>query len=210
MKLYPDKLDFMGVHHLITDSVVPRPIAWVSTVSTDGVNNLGVFSQYGIVCVQPPMVYVGAVQERDGTLKDTVVNAAATGEFVVAAITEGLGERMNITATDFPPEVDEFREARLTPVPGERVKAPLVGESPLNLECKLVQMLDLGGPPRGPRKTTIIIGEVVLFHVADDCWTGEGIDVPRLKTIARMGTVVGHPYCVSTVPFDLKPIEFGK
>jgi len=210
MKIDPETLEFKDVHHLITDAVVPRPIAWVSTVSKESVFNLAPYSQFGIVCLKPPMLYVGASEKRDRTKKDTLMNIKYSKDFAVAVVTEALGSAMNITSEDFPPHVSEFKEAGLTPLKGDIVKARLVAESPINMECKLVQMLELGGPPRSPRANTVIIGEVVRFHINDDYWTGEGIDVPKLKLIARLGSVVGHPYCVTTVPYDLKPIDFGR
>ena len=210
MKIDPETFEFKDMHHLITDSVVPRPIAWVSTLSKDGVFNLAPYSQFGIVCIKPPMIYIGVVEERDRTKKDTLVNIEYSKDFVIAVVTEALGDAMSISSEDFPPDVSEFKEAGLTPVKSDIVKAPLIAESPVNMECKLVQMIKLGGPPRGPRVTTMIIGEVVRFHIDDNYWTGEGIDVPKLKIIARLGSIVDPPYCVTTVPYDLKPIDFGR
>ena len=87
------------------------------------------------------------------------------------------------------------------------VKARLVAESPINMECKLVQVIQLGGPPRSPRFNTMVIGEVIVFHIADEFWTGQAIDVPKLRVIGRLGSTVGHPYCKTTVPFELKGFE---
>ena len=119
--------------------VVPRPIAWVATQSSDGVNNLAAFSFFTVASVRPPMVMFTCAQEND-----TLRNCRETGELVVNFSPESLFERINITGTDYPPEVDEFEAAGLTAEASDLVKVPRVAESPVAMECKVHQITDIG------------------------------------------------------------------
>jgi flavin reductase (DIM6/NTAB) family NADH-FMN oxidoreductase RutF len=130
--LDPDELGTRPFYKILTSVVVPRPIAWVSTRSADGVDNLAPHSFFTVSCVDPPMVQFTSIG-----VKDSLRNVRATGEFVVCMATESQFEQVNATATDFPAEVSEFATVGLTVEPSLRVKPARVAESPVALECKL-------------------------------------------------------------------------
>ncbi len=134
MKIDVANLDQRDSHHLMVGAVVPRPIAWVSTVGEDGVFNLAPFSAYGVVSVKPVLVDFCVAATREGRKKDTLKNIESTKEFVINVVDETLAEAMNVTAIPYPSDVDEFKEANLTPVKADLVKAPMVAESPVNLK----------------------------------------------------------------------------
>ncbi len=164
----------------LTNLVVPRPIGWISTVDEKGIRNLAPFSAFNHVSGSPPMVMV-SFSERNGNPKDTLVNILATREFVVNLVSEDLAEQMNCTSGNYPPDVDEFEVAHLTPVASTRVAAPRVGEAPASLDCVLVQTVAL---PRS--KNILVIGEVVLFEVAERILNAKGnVDPTRYRPLAR-------------------------
>ena len=156
------RTSWIRAHELMTAAVAPRPIAFVSTVGPDGVFNLAPFSLVTPICMSPIIVGLSVGRKKDGK-KDTLINIEATGEYVINAVTEDLVQPMNQASGSYPPEVDEFKEVGLTPVPGERVRAPRIAESPISLECRLMQNLEFGRPPH---LNNFIIGEVVLIHVS--------------------------------------------
>lgn len=182
MQIDPSTSPHSYVNKLMTSLIIPRPIGWISTVDVNGIRNLAPFSAFNYVSHAPPML-MASFSPREGRPKDTLANIMATREFVVSLVTEELGEQMNCTSGNYPPDVDEFQVANLTPVPSVRVAAPRVGESPVNMECVLVQILEL------PRSTNVVvIGEVVLLEVADRILNERGTADPRkLKPLARVG-----------------------
>lgn len=165
-------------------SIVPRPIAFVSTVSRDGVRNLAPYSFFNGVCSNPPTILFSTVIKKDGKHKDTLYNIEATKEFVVNMVSEDIAEQMNICSADYPPGVDEFMESRLTPIPSTIVKSPRVKESPMSMECKLNQIVRIGDGPGGG---CVVIGEIVLFHINDALFDNFRIDPDVLRAIGRMG-----------------------
>jgi flavin reductase (DIM6/NTAB) family NADH-FMN oxidoreductase RutF len=170
-------------YRLLVGSVVPRPIAFVSTRSTSGVNNLAPFSFFNAVCGDPPVVLFCPVW-RD-PMKDTMVNVRDTHEFVVNIVSEGIVEQMNLCSAEFPANVDEFAMSGLTPVPSDIVHPPRVAESPVSMECKLLQIVEISAQPMGGN---IVIGEVVRFHVDDGIIDRSSyrIDAEKLKAVGRM------------------------
>ena len=151
----PDVLGVRPFYKLLTATVVPRPIAWVSTLGADGVPNLAPHSFFTVACTDPPVVQFTSVGR-----KDSLNNVEATREFVVALTPEALFEQVNATGTDFPPGVDEFAAVGLTPEPSQRVAPPRVAESPVALECVLHSTVSLGN-------CTVVFGRVVLAAVDD-------------------------------------------
>lgn len=170
-------------YRFLTSAIVPRPIAFISTVSAEGARNLAPFSYFMGVGSKPPTLAVSIIK-RDGRLKDTARNILATGEFVVNVATEELAARVTLASGEYAPEVDEFALTGLTPAPCERVRAPRVTESPVNLECRLHRSFDLG---EAPFDVTLIIGEVLVAHVRDDLWAEGMIQADRLRPIGRLG-----------------------
>ena len=164
------------LYPLLNSVVVPRPIAWVSTRSAGGVDNLAPHSFFTVSSVTPPVVQFTSV----GT-KDSLRNALATGDFVVAFCSEALADAVNATATDFPPEVSEFDVCGLTREPAEKVTAARVAESPVNLECRVVGTYDFGAG------SVVVFGEVVWAAVEEAVLDGDHPEVRRLAPIARLG-----------------------
>ncbi len=180
---------------------VPRPIGWLSSVSTEGVHNLAPYSQWQNMTFDPPMVMFAANRYPDGRKKDTVVNAESTGWFVWNMATWELREAVNRSAQAFEPEIDEFIEAGITATgcvdaPGRRV-----AESPCHFECKyLSSQFFAGNSPVGG--VDVVFAEVVRIHVKDEVITESGkIDIPQIKPIARLGY---YDYCVVDDVFEMK------
>ena len=185
---------------------VPRAIAWISTLSADGVANLAPFSQFTNLTFDPPYVLVAINQDTKNRRKDTTVNIETTGEFVYNMVTWDLREAMNITAVAFPSDVDEFERAGLTKAPSVLVKPWRVAESPVQMECRYVQTIRL--PGEGMVGTVdVIIGKVVGIHISDDALTADGkIDIEKIRPLARLGysdyTVVER--AITMLPSDIE------
>lgn len=198
MKINPRVLDNRDSHKLNTAAIVPRPIAFVSTIDEDGIFNLAPFSAYATICVKPAIVCFGIAPRRDGQKKDTLKNIEFSKDFVINVVNETLAEAMNKSSAAFPSFVDEFKEVGLTAIKSDLVKAPRVAESPINMECKLLQILEFGKSPNGSH---LVIGEVVLFHVKDELYFNGEIQMSRLKAIGRLG---GDFCCRTTDMFEMK------
>lgn len=199
MKIDLANLNQRDSHHLMVDAVVPRPIAWVATVSEDGVFNLAPYSAYCLVSLKPAMVGFCVAATRDGRKKDTLRNIESTKEFVINVVDETLAEAMNATSGPYPSDVDEFKEAGLTPVKADLVRAPVVAESPINLECRLTQILEFG---EAPLTNSFIIGEVLRVHVRDELYANGEIQMSKLKAIGRLGGG-GDLYCRTSDSFEM-------
>ena len=169
--------------------VVPRPIGWISSLDSDGNVNLAPYSFFNGVSYRPPTVMFasGQGEVEDDRLKDTVRNIIETGEFVHNFVTWDVRDAMNLSSATTAKDVDELAAAQLTQIPSKLVKAPRVAESPIHFECKLIQHVDLPNTI-GDSKYTVIFGEVIGVHIADDLITAEGrIDIGKLHPVARMG-----------------------
>ena len=147
MKIRPADLNRIGLHELFMSAVLPRPIAWVSATGENGVNNVAPFSCFTTLCLDPAIVAINVGWTRDGQKKDTLRNIEFSKDFVVAVVDENLAEAMNQTAGEYPPDIDEFEKAGITPLKSEIVTAPGVKESPVNMECRLHQIIEFGKPP---------------------------------------------------------------
>lgn len=195
-----DPLNFEGFNRVLTGVVVPRPIALVSTVSKEGVVNLAPFSFFNAVAYDPPSVLFSSsrrVGEKREKTKDTLVNIEETGEFVICVVVDEIAEAMNRTAAEYPAEVNEFEVAGLTAIPSEMVAPPLIAESPVNMECRLTQVVPIGS---GDRQHGLVIGEIVVMHVRDDIINGHRIDHQKLRPTGRLA---GNMYCYTSDTFEL-------
>ena len=183
----PRKNDHGLAHDPFKSCVVPRPIGWISTMGADGVANLAPYSQFQNLTFDPPYVMFAANQKTDGHRKDSVVNTEQTGEFVYNMATYELREALNLSAQQVPPEVDEFELAGVTKVPSKLVKAPRVGESPVQFECRYHQTVRL--PGKGMMGTVdIVIGEVIGIHIKEEFIQPDGkLDIPKIRPLARLG-----------------------
>ncbi|MGV6876179.1 flavin reductase family protein [Pseudochelatococcus sp. B33] len=184
-------------YKVLAACIVPRPIAWITTLSENGVLNAAPFSFFNMMGDDPPTLAVG-IMPGSGRLKDTAANILSTGEFVVNLVAEANAEAMNLTCIDAPPEVNELALAGLTAEPSSSVAPPRIRESPVSLECRMLTSL-----VTGPRQT-IVIGRVICAHVEDNFVLDEKrchIDTTALRLVARMHGSGG--YLRSTDLFQL-------
>ena len=195
MKIDPNT--FENFYRVLTGVVVPRPIAFVSTRSHDGVDNLAPYSFFNAVAYAPPTVVFSSSRRVEHKSKDTLRNIEETGEFVVNIVVDDIAEAMNRTSAEFPEDVDEFDIAGLTSVPSDIVKPPRVAESPVNMECRLNQIINLG---EGAGGHGLVIGTIVLMHVRDDIINGHRINHQLMKPTGRLA---GSMYCHTADTFEL-------
>jgi flavin reductase (DIM6/NTAB) family NADH-FMN oxidoreductase RutF len=191
--------DVLEVYRTLIGIVTPRPIAWVTSLDPESRVNLAPFSFFNAFGANPPVVVFSPTLRRDRTRKDTLNNVEATGEFVINAAVESLAEQVNLSSADLPPEMSEVELTGLRLLSSKLVKPPRLAESPAHLECRLIQVVPIGN---GPNSANLIIGEVVVIHIADDMLDAEGrVDPRKLKTIARLG---GDYYCRTSDLFTMK------
>lgn len=192
----PQAVPVSIAYQLLTSAVVPRPIGFISSLSPEGVANLAPFSFFNAVCGDPPMIMFCASNRHP--LKDTLRNVQTTREFVVNIVTEDIAQQMNLTAGDYASDISEFHVSGLTPVASEIVQPPRVLESPVNMECKVHDIIKVSGKPMGG---SIVIGEVIRFHVRDSIIDKDMfIDPDKLKPVARLG---GPSYSRIRERFDM-------
>ncbi len=184
MEINPNDLAVKNVYKLLTGSVIPRPIGWISTISKDGVHNLAPYSFSNALSADPPTVMFSGGRP-EGNNKDTVQNVLDTEEFVYNIVPYSLAAEMNISAATTPPDVDEFVESRLTAGESVMVKAPRVLESPISFECKLSGTYQIPGAKGGG--SMVIFGRIVYMHIADEVMLPDHkIDPVALDPIGRL------------------------
>ncbi len=184
--LDPTALGIGGTYRLMTDVIVPRPIAWVSTVSASGAGNLAPFSYFNAVATEPAALMISITPQRDGSDKDTLRNILETHQFVVNLATAPLIQAVHQTSAEYPYGVDEMEKVGLTPIPSVRVRPARVGESPVQMECELLQTVEVG--PRGaPGSTALVLGKILLVHVRETLFEGHRIRPDLLEPLARLG-----------------------
>jgi flavin reductase (DIM6/NTAB) family NADH-FMN oxidoreductase RutF len=200
MQIDPSEHSKADNYKLLTNLVVPRPIAWVTSLSQSGVINLAPFSFFNAVGANPLYVIISVGMNDAGEPKDTAKNIQASGEFVVNLVTEDLFDAMNISAAEFPEEESELAAAKLHAAASVRIKVPRVAEAQASLECKLFSAQPLGG-------NTLFIGEVVMFHVADQL-LGPRLHINNFAPIGRLGSP--SVYCRTTDRFDVARISYAQ
>jgi flavin reductase (DIM6/NTAB) family NADH-FMN oxidoreductase RutF len=193
----PESAGFFNVYKILVGSVVPRPIAFVSTVSPAGVYNLSPFSFFTVASANPPVVCFCPVRKANGHPKDTLSNIEHQGDFVVNVVSEEFIAQVNMTSAEFPPEVDEFEVSGLTPIPSDLVKSPRVKESHVSMECRLFRIFEISDKPSGG---SIVTGEIVRLHIDDAYIDNYRIDPEKLKAVGRMA---GATYVRTADRFDL-------
>ena len=194
----PGSTDHSSVYKLLIGSVVPRPIAFVSTISTEGAFNAAPFSFFTVASSNPPVVvFTVGNRKTPDPRKDTLRNITTARDFVVNIVSEEFGPKMNLCAGDYPPEVDEFEVSGLTPVPSDLVKAPRVAESHINMECRLLYTISMSNLINGGN---LVLGEVVRFHIDDGYFNNFRIDQDKLRAIGRMA---GNSYTRTQDRFDM-------
>jgi flavin reductase (DIM6/NTAB) family NADH-FMN oxidoreductase RutF len=210
MKIDPAAISSDAAYYWMAATILPRPIAWVSTLNEDGSANLAPFSFFTGVGSSPPtcLICVGRTAKNQAALagapqlagadprggrdplrvpkekKDTWANIERTGEFVINTVPDALAAAMNTTSKEYPRHTDEFVVAGVEKVASEKVAPPRVGEAAVSFECRLHKILEVGSPGD---ETAIIVGEILLWHVHDDLLVGGRIDFGRLDLVGRMG-----------------------
>ncbi len=198
MRIYPHNPGIYNMHELGASLIVPRPVAWISTVGPDGSFNAAPFSAFARVSSHPFIVCV-SIARRKGEQKDTMKNIELVGDFVINVVNDDLAGAMNTTAADYPYGVDEIKKVGLTAVAGEMVKSPRIGETPASFECKVERIIELGREPG--RGNSLVLAEVVLIHVQDDL-VKDGVVRPEdLRPLGRLG---GNLYCHISGIFEMK------
>ena len=187
-------------YKLITNLVVPRPIAWVTTLNPTGTVNLAPFSFFNAVGADPLYIVLSIGRRDTGEPKDTAANIRSSGEFVVNMVTVDLLDAMNISASDFPPDESELTAAGLHTAPSIRIETPRLAESQVSLECRLFSAQAVGS-------NTLVIGEVVMFHVADHL-VGPRSHIDGFSPIGRLGSP--SVYCRTTDRFDLPRLTYAQ
>ena len=195
----PKAAGWLDTYKLMIGAIVPRPIAFVSTVSPEGSRNLAPFSFFTGVSANPPVICFCPMRSRGADpRKDTLRNINLTREFVVNVVSEEFAKQMNVTSAEFPPEVDEFEAAGLTPIASDLVKPPRVKESHVHMECKLYLVIEVGGMDGSGN---LVLGEVLRLHVDDSYVEDCKIDPDKLRAIGRMG---GAMYTRTTDRFEMQ------
>ncbi|MFD1019221.1 flavin reductase family protein [Thalassobacillus hwangdonensis] len=184
MEIKPNTLEWPDAYKLLIGSVLPRPIAFVSTCDEDGNTNLAPFSFFTGICADPLLVcFAPMISSADGEKKDTLINIEKTKEFVINVVSEEFVQQMNDTAIEYEPGIDEFQEAGFTKQDSTTVRPPRVKESKVHLECELHELLHFGDQPGAG---SLVIGKVRLVNVQDDLYVDGRIDTEKLNPIGRM------------------------
>lgn len=193
MKIITADLENPQLYSHLVGAVQPRPIAFASTVDMDGQVNLSPYSFFNVFSANPPiLVFSPVLRGRDGSLKDTLINVKATGEVVINIVNYDLVQQMSLSSTEYPTGTDEFVKTGLTPIESEIVKPPRVAESPVQFECKVIEIKELGTDGGAGN---LVVCEVVCIHINDDILDeNQNIDPFKIDTVARMG---GNWYCRS-------------
>lgn len=180
MRIDPAYLDPETAYRLLTGVVVPRPIAWVTSLSSGGTLNLAPFSAFTFVSPKPPMLAI-SVGRKGKTYKDTAQNILNNEEYVVHIADSSLMDAVHESSTEHPPDVSEVEELRLSTLPGERIKVPRLAAAPIAMECRFRQCLEFG-----ETRSRLIVGEVLVFHIRDGLLNNGKIETEALDPIARI------------------------
>jgi flavin reductase (DIM6/NTAB) family NADH-FMN oxidoreductase RutF len=200
VKVDPRVLSSGAVYQWMAATILPRPIAWVSTLNEDGSANLAPFSFFTGVGSEPPTCLICVSRKsrvEPGAKKDTWANIERTRELVINTVPDALAAAMNLTSKEYERGVDEFDAAGLSKTPGELVAAPRITEAPVSMECRLDQIVEIGRAGEG---TAVIICEILLWHLRDDVVEGGRVDYAKLDLVGRLG---GASYARTRDRFDL-------
>ncbi len=192
-------------YHVLSSLVVPRPIAWVTTLNEDGQVNAAPFSYFQLMGENPPLVVLGIGRRSDGSAKDSFRNIRRSREFVINIVTEENAELMNLCATDFPPGVSEVRELGLVTEPSVIVKPPRLSAAPAQLEGRELQTLLIGG-------NQVVMGELLVAHIRDEFIDAESLRVhtEKMGMIGRLQGGEGGGYSRTREPFHMKRLSYAE
>jgi len=178
------KLEPRDAYRLLTSVVIPRPIAWISSLGSDGSTNLAPFSFFNAVGNSPPTVMI-SISQRKGNDKDTLRNIKETGEFIVHIADENLSEKMVQTSGDWSYGTNEFEQAQLGAIPSDQVKPPRLKDAAVSMEVKATQIVPVVGTT-----STMVLGQIICFHIREDLLRENGtVDPNKLQPVARLGSI---------------------
>lgn len=198
MQFDPSKMGIRDVYTLMVQLITPRPIAWVSSISKDGVNNLAPYSFFNGIGANPPSLLFCPVNRRDGSKKDSLLNVLETEEFVVNVVSAADADLMNNTSADYDSNVSEFEALNIETAESSMVKPFRVASSLAQFECKLLKHIELADGPAG---ANVVIGEIVMLHVNDSVVADNVVDPGKLDNVGRLG---GKAYTKTTDRFELE------
>ena len=198
MELNPEDTSSKDIYKLLIGAVLPRPIAWVSTIDISGNVNLAPFSFFTVASVNPPVLCFCPLLKPEAIKKDTLVNIEETGEFVINIVSANLGEKMNQTSAPYPTNVNEFGMTGLTAKPSTFVKPPRVEESLINFECKLHEIICFGSEPMAG---SLVLGKICNIHVESSIYNMRRIDGEALDAIGRLA---GNMYVTTRGSFEME------
>ncbi len=198
VELDPAKIAARDIYKLIIGAIVPRPIAFVSTVGKDGTGNLAPYSFFNGVSSNPPCLMISVSRNADGSKKDTLRNIEETGQFVVNSANEWLIEPLVHCAGAFPYGVDEMSLVGLTAEASTKVRPPRVKESAVQFECEVYKTVEIGDG--GPGSTTVVFGKIVFVHAHSSVYRNGRIDFSAYRPIGRLG---GFAYGRILETFDI-------
>lgn len=203
MKLTLSELSPGQRYHVLSSLVVPRPIAWVTTLNEDGQVNAAPFSYFQLMGENPPLVVLGIGKRPDGSAKDSFRNIRRTREFVINMVTETNAEAMNQCATPFPPNVSEVAALGLQTEPSIMVKPPRLAISPAQLEARELQTLLIGG-------NQVVMGELLVAHIRDEYIEKESLKVltEKMGLVGRLQGGEAGGYCRTREPFHMKRLTY--
>jgi len=183
MGLDPDKLTTLDLYRILTGSILPRPIAWVSTVDAAGNPNLAPFSFFTVASVNPPVICFSPLIDATGDEKDTLINIGRTGEFVVNIVSHGLTAEMNQTSAAYAYGVNEFEKVGVAAAPSVSILPPGVEASLVRFECTLQQTLSFG---KEPMAGNLVLGNICHIHIHPDIYANGRVDYEALDTVGRL------------------------
>ncbi|MED1781913.1 flavin reductase family protein [Brevibacillus fortis] len=195
MEIAIHEIERQEKYKLLIGCIVPRPIAWVTSLGEGGIVNAAPFSYFNVASIEPMMVSVAVMRKPGSVPKDTARNIIQTGEFVVNMVDVHNVDAVNQTSADYPPEISEVEALGLEVAPSVRVKVPRLRASRIHFECKLHQIVELGSPTT----SDLIIGEVVHAHVEDELYHAGRIDSAAFAPVSRLA---GHTYATLGERFD--------
>lgn len=183
-------------YKLLTGLVIPRPIAWISTWSENGIANCAPFSFFNLVSEDPPLCVIGINARSDGRLKDTLCNIRRTGEFVLNLVDESMAKPMRVTGHEFPGDVSEFEQAGLTPIDATRVRHPRIAQAAASLECVVNRLVAINSAQE------LVIGEIIHLHARDGIIDPVSLRISEDRYLP-IGRLFGNRYCTTRDRFDL-------
>ncbi|MGZ3712218.1 MAG: flavin reductase family protein, partial [Bdellovibrionota bacterium] len=179
------KMDVGAIYRLLIGSVVPRPIAWVSSMNSQGQSNLAPFSFFNAISSDPPCLIFSPTYKAGGKEKDTLLNIRETGEFVVNSVSEWVVEPMHQSSAEYDSSIDEMKKLNLTPIASSKVRPFRIKESPIQFECVLEKIIPIGEAKVGA--TNLVIGRIVMMHIWDEAISDGKILIEKIKPVARLG-----------------------